>query len=85
MGMEIEFDERVLKSSSDCRDDRLKLYMAKFREYGTWFAKDIAYYIGSHALNSMFESTDANDRKLYLDFCRFVSTRQENSLHPTAE
>ena len=85
MGMEIEFDERVLKSSSDCRDDRLKLYMAKFREYGTWFAKDIAYYIGSHALNSMFESTDADDRKLYLDFCRFVSTRQENSLHPTAE
>ncbi|MGN1245311.1 MAG: DUF4855 domain-containing protein [Muribaculaceae bacterium] len=76
MGMEIEFDEMVLKSCSDCRADRLRLYMDKFREYGIWADKDIAYYIGSHALNSLYDSADAADRRLYLDFCRFVSSRR---------
>lgn len=85
MGMEIEFDERVVKSSRDCRADRLQLYMAKFREYGIWHNKDIAYYIGSHALNNLSESTDASDRQLYLDFCRFVSLRQENGLHSASK
>lgn len=73
MQMELEFDENALAARGMAY--RLRDYLEAFRRHGIWADRRLAYYQGSSALQSLKESSDAADRALYHEFCRFVVTR----------
>lgn len=73
MGMEIEFDGNA--QASNGRGYRLRNYMEYFKKYGVWEKLPLAYYQGSWALKWLKNSSNAEDRQLYQDFCDFVTSR----------
>ncbi len=84
MNMEMEFDGRVLSYYSDnivspqhprgVFTERLYSYMNSFTRNGIHL-KPLAYYEGGGALYNMAHATDVRDRRLYHDFCKFVTER----------
>ncbi len=79
MDMEMEFDERVLESSS--WENRLRDYMEYARDYGIWEKCRLAYYQGCWAVQCMKDSSTPEGRQLYHDFCQFVITRPIRDTH----
>lgn len=73
MGMEIEFDGKAMASNG--WGYRLRDYMKYAQDYGVWEKCRLAYYQGSWALRWLKDSSSEEDRQLYHDFCRFVTTR----------
>lgn len=69
MDMEMEFDERV----STGWGYRLENYMNAFKQHGIWSKRRLAYYQGDIALYQLSKSSKPEDRKLYYQFCKFVS------------
>ena len=77
MGVEKEFDERVLKNQpwGEHLSGHLRDYMKVFMEEGAWEGLPIAYYQSGSAARDMKYSSDAADRDLHYDFCDFVAKR----------
>lgn len=76
MSMEMEFDDNVFASRGDaCRAYKLRNYMDAFRRYGVWADKRIAYYQGNNTVHSIKVSQNADDRALFHEFAKFVTTR----------
>lgn len=73
MNMEMEFDDNALTSRGKAY--KLRNYMEKFKEYGIWDEKKLAYYQGSSSLRSLKNSTTTADQELYHEFCQFVINR----------
>lgn len=73
MNMELEFDDDALESRG--RAYKLRDYMQVFKDRGIWEKKRLAYYQGSNSLLVLKNSSNAADRQLYHDFCKFVITR----------
>ena len=73
MGMEVEFDGNAQAAYG--RGGRLRDYMTVFRAKGIWEKCPLAYYQGAWAVRWLKNSSNAEDKALYNDFCEFVSTR----------
>jgi hypothetical protein len=73
MDMELEFDEEVLAGKG--KADRLRNYMAVFKEKGIWKERRIAYYQGNDALWALKNSMNEEDQELYHHFCDFIISR----------
>ena len=78
MDMEIEFDDRAMVDRGNW-GYRLENYMKAFKEYGIWQSKRIAYYQGNRTVYELSKSTAEADKKLYHEFCKFVSERAERT------
>ncbi len=74
MGMELEFDDRIL-TKNKAWHYRLYNYMEAFKKHGVWETKRIAYYQGGRALYQLSVSNDSTDQAMYNDFCKFVVDR----------
>lgn len=79
MNMEIEFDDDALESRGKAY--KLKDYMRIFKEKGIWEKKRLAYYQGSYSLLVLKNSSNAADKQLYHDFCKFVISRPIRASH----
>ncbi len=75
MGLEVEFDGKVLVSWGYGYGGRLRDYMKAFKDYGAWEKSRLVYYQGSWAVKWLHDSSSAEDQELYYDFCDWVSTR----------
>lgn len=73
MGMEVEFDGNAQANYGKAY--RLRDYMSEFKKYGVWESRKLAYYQGSWALRWLKNSSNADDKLLYNDFCEWVITR----------
>ena len=76
LDLELEFDMRVFKNNGD-RAGRLYDYMNAFRDKDILSRKRIAYYQDCDAIYRLSRATDAQDKKLYHDFCSFVISHQK--------
>ena len=74
LAMEFEFDDALLEKTagSEVYRRRLREYMDGAKEHGIYGRKPLAYYHGQNTLYELSVSAAAEDRKLYLEFCRFV-------------
>lgn len=77
MYLEVEFDERALKSNPDYRADRLHDYMDAFRKCGALDSLPLAYYIGDCMVNDLKVSSYKEDNDLYDWFANIVVKRQQ--------
>lgn len=77
MYLEVEFDERALKRSSDYRADRLHEYMDAYQKYGVVDSLPMAYYIGNCMVYDLKVSEDPDDNRLYDWFSNIVVRRQQ--------
>ena len=77
MGVEMEFDERVLKNQpwGEHLSGHLRDYMKVFMEEGAWEGLPIAYYQSLHALRDLKLSDCPDDNELYHEFCGWVVSR----------
>ena len=76
MNMEMEFDNRALKSGGNW-GYRLYDYIHAFERNGVLDSLDVAYYQGGDALYQLYRSNDPDDQKLYHYFSKMISDRQE--------
>ena len=79
MHVELEFDDDALNSRG--YGYRLQNYMAKFKEYGFWEKKRMAYYQGNNSLLTLKNSGNTIDQDLYHEFCQFVISRPIRDSH----
>lgn len=77
MFLEVEFDERALKESSDYRADRLHEYMEAYQKYGAIDSLPLAYYIGDCMVHDLKVSGYKEDNNLYDWFSDIVVRRQK--------
>lgn len=78
MFLEMEFDERALRSSSDYRADRLRDYIKAFRSAGILKSMPIAYYQSDCMVYALKTSLYKEDRDLYYELCTEIVERQQN-------
>lgn len=79
MGMEMEFDDNALASFG--RGYKLRNYMDAFRRHGVWENCRLAYYQGNNTVHSLKNSANDEDRQLYHEFAKFVTTRPYRKNH----
>ena len=79
MHVELEFDDDALASRG--YGYRLQNYMNKFKEYGFWKEKRMAYYQGNNSLLTLKNSSNAADQALFHEFCQFVISRPIRDSH----
>ncbi|SCH12645.1 Uncharacterised protein [uncultured Bacteroides sp.] len=77
MYLEVEFDERALKKSSDYRADRLHEYMEAYEKYDALYNIPLAYYIGDCMIYDLATSSYQEDKDLYDWFANIVVKRQQ--------
>lgn len=75
MGMEMEFDGNVLSSLNSKKAYRLRDYMSAFKRHDVWQKRRIAYYQCNTTVRDLQLSRNAEDQKLYHEFCTFVISR----------
>ena len=81
MGLEIEFDGKVLETSEYKWGYRLRDYMRYTENYGVWEKSKLVYYQGSWAVKWMKDSSNSLDNKLYHDFCKWMIDRPLRDSH----
>ncbi len=74
VGMEFEFDTKVLESHP-----KHEMYRSRFREYmecakreGVYGTQPLAYYVDSNCLRDLQLSSSKSDREFYREVCEFV-------------
>ncbi|SEF97871.1 DUF4855 domain-containing protein [Parabacteroides chinchillae] len=76
MCLEMEFDERALKSGGF--GSRLSDYINAFDECGAFASFPIAYYQGDRAFYNLFHSKDIEDKQLYMELAKRIAERQKS-------
>lgn len=74
----VEFDERTLLKKRNW-GYRLHKTIDVFEEYDFWNTKQIGYYQGFNGLYQLYESSEAEDNKLYLRLADIIAQRQKSN------
>ena len=80
MGMELEFDNRVLTTTPEKWGYRLRDYIDVFEKYEIWKKREVAYYQGEIAWYYLSHSTVQEERELYLRLARLIAKRQKDGI-----
>lgn len=80
MGLEMEFDERVLADSEECKRDRLISYIKAFEEHEVFKEASVAYYQGNGAIYELSRSKNPLDKELMERLAKIIIKRKKMNL-----
>jgi len=76
MGMEMEWDERVMSDTKNFAR-RLAGYIDGFEKEGVWKEAAVAHYMAGHGMIALSQSTVPEVVALYRQLCSFIAERQQ--------
>lgn len=76
MGMEMEFDSKVLFARENSSWSRMKDYLDVFEQMGVFRNSAIAYYSGSYGIIDMMKSPSVQDREILDRMARYILERR---------
>lgn len=80
LGLELEFDERALESSTDAKRDRLLTYIDGFERNNVFEECAIAYYEGGGALGALSKSDAPADKEMINLLASQIQKRREKHI-----
>ena len=74
LGMEFEFDDRLLSSSPEHAEQRRRfdLYYYWAKASGVYGSKTFTHFQDHDTVRNLALSDDPEDRKIYHEYCRFI-------------
>lgn len=75
LGMEFEFDDRLLESSPESAEQRRRfyLYIDYAKRSGLYGTRSFTYFQDTDTMRNLLRSDNPSDRKVYDDLCSFVA------------
>lgn len=83
MGLEMEFDSRVLYENVDSYYSRLETYINAFENYGVFDQSAIAYYSGTKAILDMYRSNSIENTLILDRIANHIVKRHSQSVSTT--
>jgi len=80
MGLEMEFDERALAATKECKRDRLISYIQAFEDNGVFREASIAYYQGGLTIYELSHSKNPLDIELMDRLAKIIIERKKMKL-----
>ena len=80
MGLEMEFDERALAATKECKRDRLISYIQSFEDNGVFREASIAYYQGGLTIYELSRSKNPLDIELMDRLAKIIIERKKMKL-----
>ena len=80
MGLEMEFDSRVLYENEDSYYSRLEVYINAFENYGVFEQSAIAYYSGTKAILDMYHSNSIENTLILDRIANHIIERRSQSV-----